>query len=148
MLQGHDLIRFYERQFGPFVHMGAADKAIWVRYLMQGGAAYAPFSYDLRVGHGVEAPRGTGIIGTKAAYALTTKRIDVVCYRGNTVRIIEVKQRAGLSAIGQLIGYRDLYNQQNSDGYAVELMLVTDELQPDMQSILEQQTIAWYEVGY
>lgn len=141
------IIELYERRFGPFIHMAPLDKSIWVRYLMQGGEQFAPFIYDLRVGNGVQMPAGTDAIGLRAAYALTTKRIDVLCFVNKRARIIEVKQRAGLSAVGQLIGYRDLYHRTVPDQQIPEMLLVTDILQPDMKPVLLQSNIQYYEVG-
>lgn len=141
------IIELYERRFGPFIHMAPLDKSIWVRYLMQGGEQFAPFTYDLRVGNGLKMPTGTDAMGLRAAYALTTKRIDVLCIVDGRPRIIEVKQRAGLSAVGQLIGYRDLYNRQFPDQPMPEMFLITDILQPDMKPILLQSNIQYFEVG-
>lgn len=141
------LVELYERRFGPFIHMAPLDKSIWVRYLMQGGEQFAPFTYDVRVGDGLQMPNGTDALGLRIAYVLTTKRIDVLCYVNQRARIIEVKQRAGLSAIGQLIGYRDLYARQFPDQPIPEMLLITDVLQPDMKPILLQSNIQYYEVG-
>lgn len=141
------LVEVYERRFGPFVHMAPLDKSIWVRYLMQGGEQFAPFTYDLRVGNGVKMPPGTDAMGLRIAHVLTTKRIDVLCFVDQRPRIIEVKQRAGLSAVGQLIGYRDLYHRQFPEQPIPEMFLVTDILQPDMRPVLLQSNIQYYEVG-
>lgn len=142
-----ELLKFYERQFGPFVHMGPADKAIWLRYLMQGGAQFAPFSYDVRVGEGVTLPPGSTVAIQNLAYALTTKRIDVVCKVGSITRIIEVKLRAGLGAIGQLIGYDELWHSTFGGNWETEKWLITDVLQPDMKPLLLSNDIHFFEVG-
>jgi len=141
------LIKFYERTYGPFVHMSELDKAIWLRYLMQGGTILAPFRYDVNVGDGVDMGPGANGFEVRTAYALTTKRIDVLALKGSTIVVIEVKQRAGLGAIGQLIGYRDLFMRQFPDRTIVEMLLVTDTLQPDMVHLLAQNNIQYYEVG-
>lgn len=104
-------LQAFERQYGPFTHMSAHERAIWTRWLRQGGGQFAPFHYDIRVGNGLQMPAGSSGYAVRSAYALTTKRIDALFRRGDTTTIIEVKPRAGLSAIGQLIGYRDLYRQ-------------------------------------
>lgn len=141
------LIKFYERAYGPFVHMSEPEKAIWLRYLIAGGASLAPFTYDLRVGNGLDMGRNATGFEVRTAFALTTKRIDVVARRGSTIVIVEVKQRAGLGSIGQMIGYRDLYLKSFPTSTAVEMLLVTDELQPDMVQLLIQNEITYYEVG-
>jgi hypothetical protein len=142
-----DTLKLYERQYGPFTHMASGDKAIWLRYLMQGGAQYAPFTYDLRVGNGLRMPQTASGYAIRSARALTTKRIDVVCFIGYRPWVIEVKQRAGLSAIGQMIGYRNLYAADHPFQEVPGMMLVTDELQPDMEQLLIEQEIMFTEVG-
>lgn len=142
-----ELLKFYERQYGPFVHMAVGDKAIWLRYLLQGGAQFAPFAYDLRVGDGVSMPSGTSQMTSGIAYALTTKRIDVLYFFNGTAVIVEVKNHAGLSAIGQLIGYRDLYVRDYPDQPRPQMLLVTDRLQPDMVHVLTENGINYVEVG-
>lgn len=142
-----NLIRWYERQYGPFVHMSQLDKAIWLRYLMAGGSQFAPFIYDLRVGDGVKMPTGSTDFDIRAALALTTKRIDAIAFHANRVRIYEVKQRAGLSAIGQLVGYKTLHDLAFPSSSVSEMWLITDRLQPDMTTPLITAGINYVEVG-
>jgi hypothetical protein len=137
----------YERSFGPFVHMSQEEKAIWVRFLQQGGTKYSPFIYDVRVGQGTQMPEGSSTYAVKSAYALTTKRIDVVYFENGNAVIVEVKRRAGLSAVGQLIGYRDLFRLTPDFNGQIAMLLVTDTLQPDMRPILADNNISFYEVG-
>ena len=141
------LVKFYERTYGPFVHMSEPEKAIWLRYLMQGGAKYAPFTYDLRVGNGLDMGATANSYEVNAALALTRKRIDVLFVSNNTTVIVEVKQRAGLGAIGQLIGYRDLLRRDRPDIVAMNMLLVTDQLQPDLSHLLVENGIRYHEVG-
>lgn len=141
------LVKFYERTYGPFVHMSEPEKAIWLRYLMQGGSKYAPFTYDLRVGNGLDMGSTANSYEVNAALALTRKRIDVLFVSNNTTVIVEVKQRAGLGAIGQLIGYRDLLRRDRPDIVAMNMLLVTDQLQPDLSHLLVENGIRYHEVG-
>ena len=141
------ILQTYERAFGPFVHMSQEEKAIWIRWLQQGGTQFAPFRYDIRVGNGLIMPPGSSGYAVRSAYALTTKRIDVLYVEQQTTVIVEVKRRAGLSAIGQLIGYRDLYRQTPGFAGAISMLLVTDQLQPDMETPLRESGIFWNEVG-
>ncbi len=147
-MSANELLITYERLFGPFVHMGTADKAIWLRFLMQGGNQYAPFEYDVRVGDGLPVPAGEDEMYKRINYVLTTKRIDVVFEHSGTLWIVEVKQRAGLTAIGQVLGYRDLYQWTFPKAQNVGMWIVTDTLQPDMQLPLTMNNIRYTEVGY
>ena len=134
-------IQQYERAFGPVVHMSFAEKAIWTSWLQLGGTQFAPFTYDVRVGDGLIMPDGSSSYAIKAAYALTTKRIDVVYFDQGIPIIVEVKVRAGGGAIGQLIMYRDLWQRSNTASPPPRMLLVTDALQPDLAGVLDQQGI-------
>lgn len=137
------LLRQYERAYGPFTHMSQQEKAVWLRWLMRGGTQYAPFTYDIRVGDGLPMPPGSTGYDIRSAYALTTKRIDALYKIGNATVIVEVKQRAGASAVGQLLTYRDLYRQTPGHSGDVLMLLVCESLQPDMTAVLDQQGISW-----
>jgi hypothetical protein len=140
---GDATLRAYERAFGPFVHMSQQEKAIWLRWLQKGGTVYAPFQYDVRVGSGLQMPPGSTIYSVKAAYALTTKRIDVVFMQNGIPVITEVKVRAGTTAVGELITYRDLYIKGDPGTPTPALLLITDSLQPDIAHVLEENGISW-----
>lgn len=140
-------IALYERLFGPFVHMSQGEKAIWVRWLQKGGSQYAPFIYDLRVGDGLNMGPTATAYEKSRAFALTTKRIDALYIRDHVAVIIEVKPRAGLSAVGQLLGYRDLLRATPNFTDDIAMLLVTDTLQPDMETVLTASGISWNEVG-
>lgn len=136
----------YERQFGPFVHMGPEDKAIWLRFLLRGGTRFAPFQYDLRVGEGIKMPADASARERHIAQTLTTKRIDVVWMHNGETIICEVKKRAGSTAIGQLILYSDLYRKTFPDMPPPRRVLITDQLEPDMAATLIENDIQYIEV--
>lgn len=127
----------YERAYGPFTHMSMQEKAIWLRFLQAGGTQFRPFHYDVRVGDGLQMPPGSSGYDIRAARALTTKRIDVLYFDGPIAVIVEVKVRAGTTAVGELITYRDLYMKTPGFTGMTRMVLVTDELQPDMASVLD-----------
>src|SRR5574341_2246525 len=73
------------------------------------------FGYNVRVGDGFDPGPGFSDDVRKQAIDNSKKRIDAVGWQGSSVLLIEVKDRAGLSAIGQLIGYRPLWQQTVAD---------------------------------
>jgi hypothetical protein len=143
-----NLRRELRQRYGPFIRMAPLDEAIWLRFLAQGGHIYAPFTYDVRVGDGQIMPPGTDAKTRQVAYDLSTKRIDVIGVSGKRPLIIEVKQRAGLGCVGQLLGYKQLFDETPGITTSSLMMVVTDVLQPDMIQILNQNNIAFVEVGY
>lgn len=141
-----DLRKTYERLYGPFSGMGPEDAAIWLRYLSAGGGRNAPFSYNVRVGTGQPIPADSSRTLQAANYALTTKRIDVIWNEAETIVICELKKRAGAVAIGQLILYRDLYKATFPTNREPKMLLITDQLQPDMIPTLIENNIQYIEV--
>lgn len=85
------------------------ESAIGRAWLRKHAADYDSVEFNVRVGKGVGLPPGTPKYVSLAAYASTTKRIDIVAHRGSSVDVIELKEVLGLGAIGQLIGYAHLY---------------------------------------
>lgn len=138
-----ELTRTYERMYGPFIHMVPSEKYIWARWLASGGRVHAPFVYDLRVGDGLTMPATSSRFEINQAYALTTKRIDALYYDGELCVIIEVKRRAGASAVGQLLTYRELILRGPNPPPAVAMLLVCESLQPDLALVLDQHNIQY-----
>ncbi|SRR5712692_300512 len=97
---------------------------------------YERFNFNVRVGGGDDlGPTYTD--AQRAQWrANTQKRIDAVGYNGTQPTIIEVKDRAGSSALGELLLYAHLFAQQFGGLAAPRLVLVTNLLQPDMASAL------------
>lgn len=122
------------------------------------------FDFNVRVGDGADPGPGFSPDVRRDAIENSKKRIDAVAWRLSEVTLIEVKDRAGLSAIGQLIGYRPLWQQTVSDflsgrrtdsdeEWKVEitrrrpatvpaLLLVTNRVQPDLPVVVESAGIS------
>lgn len=101
--------RFPPTKLIKYPHLAPEDIVIWERFLERYAGAYESVDYDIRVGEG-EPPLPTLEPKYAAmAKALTQKRIDAVAYRPGEIWIFEVKPRAALSALGQIISYTELY---------------------------------------
>jgi len=122
------------------------DIAIWERFLVQYGADYVGFDYDVKVGAGTP-PRRTTSNQYRIMQAILSKfRIDAVGYRKNMLEIIEVKPRASASAIGQALTYAALYARERSTNLPVRAAIVTSRRQPDMDYLTNQFNINYYVV--
>lgn len=95
-----------------YTHLSKDDTAVWNKFIRVHPDAYAQVVYDLRVGEGdIPAP------GTPPNYAemiekLSQKRVDVVALLPDQTHIIEVKPHASLSACGQILVYKHLFDSQ------------------------------------
>jgi hypothetical protein len=130
-----------------YKHMVPAHQRIWERFLEQYGDYFDSFEYDMRVGVGIGDVYGYDEMTTQIAKALTQKRIDAVGRRGSEVWLFEIKPQAGLSAIGQVLAYKTLYEKEFGVGSVHRIAIVTDRTDIDESTVCEEYNIRIYEVG-
>lgn len=120
------------------------DVALWDRFLSKHGQYFDRFDYDVHVGIGVRAPGGLETAQVQAISSLTQKRIDAVGYRDDEVWIFEVKPDAGLSALGQLVGYRWLWQREREVPGRLYTAVVTDNVNEDEKFLFAREGIRVY----
>lgn len=130
-----DRFKYEKRSWYP--HMKPADVALWNRFIEQNPNAYTEVAYDVTVGSGAEIPPGTQENIARDFTVLTQRKIDVVGFNLGVVDIIEVKPRAGTSAMGQVKGYAILYDKDHPEAPSTRAVLVTDEKTLDSE-VLEK----------
>ena len=129
-----------------YLHMMPVEVPLWERFLSEHQEYFDSFSYDVHVGEGIPAnPLWPENIKAMAKY-VTQKRIDAVGYRKGEVWIIEVKPDAGLSAIGQLLSYKELYIKKHGELKKIYLACVTDNITPDEIYLFKKFNIRYYVV--
>lgn len=115
-----------------FPAMLPREALIWRGWLQEHEREYDRFEYNVRLGEGLDPGPSFPDFVRRDAVLSTQKRVDAVGFRPGEVWIFEVKERAGLSAIGQLIGYRSLWRISHPDGNPVSMALVTNVPEPDL----------------
>lgn len=130
-----------------YKHMLPRDKVIWDRFLEQYGDYFERFDYDIHVGEGIGGICGYSKLTKKIALALTQKRIDAVGRKEGEIWVIEIKPKAGLSAIGQVTAYEILYNKGFGIGKVTHKAIVTDRTDVDIRTLCKELGIRLYEVG-
>lgn len=120
-----------------YPHMIRQEIVIWKRFLKSYGDRFTRFKYDVHVGKGIREVPGFDKKLQDMAVRLTQKRIDVVAALGGETYIIEIKDRAGMSAIGQLLTYRLLYEKRFGLGRISGLIIVAEGIDPDIQEVLK-----------
>ena len=78
---------------------------------------------------------------------LYQKKIDVIGYKNNDVYIVEVKPNAGSSALGQVLSYKLLYQNEFQISPPAKLMIITDKIQNGYEPIFRSHQIMVHEVG-
>lgn len=115
-----------------YPHMVKDEIEEWKRFLKEHGNEFTDFKYDIRVGKGIGNLPGIGTQYQHMATYLSQKRIDVVGYKQNNRYIIELKQSAYEGALGQLLGYKILYEDRYGKGTVQGLILVCTRADNDI----------------
>lgn len=130
--------RFPNTQLIKYPRMAKMDYELWNKFIAEKGREYDSFDYDVKVGKGVK-PTGDVPANLAADFeSLTKKRIDAVGYQPGGVTLIEVKPRAGTSALGQLLSYSDLYKSTFPGNNIKQLALVTAFINPDEENVYDK----------
>ena len=127
-------------------HMKPADIKIWEEFMRQNISAYDTCIYDQEVGEGAPIPENTEPNMAHDFKILTQYKIDVIGFKNDRIDIIEIKPRAGMLAIGQVLGYVALFKKEFSPAVNVTPVIITDVIRPDMLNLTKAQGIKIYAV--
>jgi hypothetical protein len=117
--------------------MAAGDRPIWLRYLQHHPADFDAVQYDVTCG-GCHAPDELTDHNLRRAWHHNScKRIDALAWRGPSPTIIEIREHAGIGAIGSLLTYRELWCSDHPTEPVPALMLLTDWIAQDTRRAAE-----------
>ena len=124
-----------------YPHMGPEDTKAWTNFILSHPNEYDSIDYDVKIGN-VPAfvTRDIANIGGDIA-SLYQRKIDVVAYKEDKIDIIEVKPDAGFSAIGQVLGYFHLWQNQYGSVENVNPMIVCNTSSLDVRALAEAQGV-------
>lgn len=130
----------YEKRYW-YPHMKPRDIEIWERFIAVFPEKYIECQYDVSVGDIPQFMKERSSREGQAMQELYRLKIDVVAYHQNGIDIIELKPSAGASTIGQVVGYVELYKKEYKPSVAIQPVIVTDELKPNMEFLSQQQGV-------
>ena len=113
------------------------DVAVWERFMEKNPGKPWRMDYDVKVGIGRTPLEDLPEEYKKDWTALTRKRIDAVAWGPNEIYIIELKPQASLSALGQLLGYSELWEDMHNSGRRVIPLLLCNSLDPDTARVAQ-----------
>jgi hypothetical protein len=119
---------------------------IWKSWLKLYEFTYERFEYNVRVGEGFDPGPSWPEEHRRGAIMNSQKRIDVVGWDVHGVTLFEVKDRAGASALGQLLTYCPLWAKLHPSEPGCRMALVTNRLQHDILPAVEQHGIMLFQV--
>ncbi|MBA7520713.1 hypothetical protein ES705_12809 [subsurface metagenome] len=119
-----------------YPHLLGEDKEVWTRFVVKFPNRFDTVDYDVHVGTGIIPAGEVDIKTTEQWKDLTRKRIDVLGWKGKFAQIIEVKKRVGLPALGQVLGYRFLYQREYPDVFLKQPLILCSRIDKDDSDVL------------
>lgn len=128
-----------------YPHMLKNEVVIWEKFLAEHGPRYDKFEYDVHVGSLYPEHEVLDTAWKRGAAAVYQKRIDAVGFQPGVIEIFEVKPHAGLSALGQVLGYLALYDEDFEPFDELRATVVTGLIDPGTRLLLTNHGIGIYE---
>lgn len=118
-------------------------------YLRDHLAEFDRVSFTVRVGVGHEPDPSLPVRIQKQQKFVTQKRIDLLAWRGAQPVIVEAKYLVQPSALGQILGYRQLLLEELPDAPEPDLVIIGRASDPDTLRILQSHgvTVILYPEG-
>jgi len=138
--------KFNYEERHKYPHLIGEDSDVWSRFIRKFPDKFDTVDYDVKVGKGADIEPIPDDIGKKYWSTLTKKRIDVVGHKANFVTIVEVKKRASLFTLGQILGYRYLYLRDNIKLKSIRTLIVCSSISPDDIAVLNYYGIDYFVV--
>lgn len=122
-------------------HMAPRDLPLWRRFQGRFSGEFQGCHFDVAIGRPGELPPGTPERDRRMWERITAKRIDAVCLKPTETWVIEVRPAAGFGAVGAVVGYRRLWERERPPLPSPRFIIVTDEIDPDVQDVADSQEI-------
>ena len=119
-----------------YPHLIGEDTEVWNHFILRYPDRFDTVDYDVKVGKGVNTDILTETESRKYWSKLTKKRIDVIGYKDSLITIIEVKKRATLFTLGQILGYRFLFLREHPEIPAVKTFIICSKIDQDDIDVL------------
>lgn len=130
----------YEKRY-QYPGMAPLDKAIWERFITENPAAFEEVAYNVAVGGGTPLDTVVNADSGGDINRLYQRKIDVVGRVQGLYHIIELKPRATTSAVGQVKGYKRLFERDFGITAPVGAVVITDELMPDIEFLAKEEHV-------
>ncbi|MQY77770.1 MAG: hypothetical protein GH151_01025 [Bacteroidetes bacterium] len=133
--------KFNYEERHKYPHLIGEDTAVWTRFISKFPDKFDTVDYDVKVGSGSNTESIPDQSSKNYWALLTKKRIDVIAHKNSFVTIIEVKKRASLFTLGQILGYRFLYLREHPELHMVKTLIVCESISQDDRDVLSHHGI-------
>ena len=121
-----------------YPHMMTEDTEVWTKFLKAGTAKITRVWYDVRVGSTVLQGPEVSELEMRIAAGLTRKRIDAVAEVEGNTWVVEVKPYVTMYALGQILTYVRLFEQEYSYPGQLTAVLLCDDYDIDLLEEFEE----------
>lgn len=129
-----------------YPHLLPDEAETWTRFLVAEPDYFNLVEYDVHVGRGMEPdPEWPENIKRMAA-SITRKRIDVVCIRLGETWLVDVKDRAGISAIGCMLAYEKLWSADHPESPRPRLCVICSRCDRDVEEVAQAMDVRLFVV--
>jgi len=122
----------------PYPHLMPLEVPIWERYLASTDLEFTSITYDVHLGVGVPPDPSWPTWLVKQVAAVSRKRVDVLCETADAVYIFEIKPRAGMGALGQLLAYEQLYRNEYHPTKPIIKVALAERVESDVPAVFAQ----------
>ena len=117
--------------------MSYVESEITRAWLNRRGADYDEIRFNVRMGAGVDPGEEYQDNIRRMAELVTQKRADILGRVGGQVDLVEVKVRSAFGAMGQLLGYRELWMREHPELPVRRLIAIGRSVVQDAAEIIE-----------
>jgi len=117
--------------------MAGEDYELWKRWKPNAIKDAIALYYDVGVGGITDVPEDTTPEMARMWLYNTQKRIDVLIETEKEWKIVELRARASSAALGRIMMYKKLWNDDPPDKRPIKLIIVSDTRDPDVLSTAE-----------
>jgi len=132
---------------GRYPHMLRQDYPVWNHFLSTYSKDFIRLFYDVRVGGPSLSIPNLEPSMKRMWYDINAKRIDCIAEKQDLIWIIEVADRPGLRAVGQLCTYCALWFEDPAILKPAVGVLVCEDLDPDLAKGLFMYGMFGVEIG-
>ena len=122
--------RGYPTRFSP------TDHELWKKWIPKHYQEYNGFYFDVRIMNPAELPPNLEPEMARMWLVNRARKIDMIAVKGDQALIVEFRDRAGLSVIGQIMGYKALIMLENPWPLEPQILVVSDTIEQNVQDAL------------
>src|SRR6266850_4330538 len=111
-------------------------------YVRRNPERWEDYQFNFRLGSGLDPGPNYEDGIRRMNILLTQKRVDMVTRKGGLYGLWELKARAGLSALGQLLGYAAMWEKEGRPTSGLTLGIITRLVDADVSIALVRHNIA------